>query len=191
MNKRHFIILIMLVGLLTGCGVSTKGDSFVRENVDVGYIKRVAVLPLENHTKNEAAPSMVRDIIITQGLSMKLFDVVNQSQVDSALKEETVSSTGFDNALLKRLGQRLKVDAFIMGSVDQTGDERVGNVSYPLISLTLRLVDTETGTVIWHASGSGNGYSMLERIFGTEPKDSFQVYWATVRRMLKTLPTKM
>jgi hypothetical protein len=56
--------------------------------------------------------------------------------------------------------------------------------------MSMRLVDTESGLVVWQASGRGTGYSLWGRLFGVGFKDSFQVTLELIRTMLATMGEK-
>lgn len=175
---------------LGGCAVNgTTSRSFVRENVDFGYVTKVAVLPFDNNTSDNFADQRVRDITATQILAMGLFDVVDMGVVDSALREMAISrNTPLDVPLARRLGQRLGVQGFIIGAVNTIGENRQGSFSYTQASFTLQLLDSESAQVLWRCSDSLDGYSIADRLFGLEPMDTFQVTVNLLRRMLATIP---
>jgi hypothetical protein len=121
--------------------------------------------------------------------------VVEKGQVDGTLRAEAIDpGAPIDAPLLRRLGQRLGVQAFLMGSVDDVGESRIGNSVYPDLALSMRLVDSESGLILWQASGRGTGYSFWGRLFGIGFKDSFQVTLELIRSLMATMgervPTK-
>jgi len=71
--------------------------------------------------------------------------------------------------------------------VDTYEEKRDRNYSYPVVALTLRLIDGASGQIIWQASGTETGYSTTERLFGITPKDLSQVSFQLVDRLLRTL----
>jgi TolB-like protein len=179
------VLLVVALIFLAGCGSRKDNQSFMREDVNIAYMQTIAVLPFENLGGGSA--QRIREITITQVLASGLFDVADKGRVDSTLRAEAIEPTAaIDSATLKRLGQRLGVQAFMLGSVEQVSDARGGAV-YPEISLTLRLVDAEAGVVIWQASGRGSGYSLLDRLFGVTSKNSFQVSLDLVSGLLGTI----
>ncbi len=180
-------MLVVLLGI-AGCGSKATSDSFIREDVDLGYIQRIAVLPLENYSDDQYAAKRVRNVINTQILAMGLFDTAEQGLVDSVLLREAIEqNTPIDQLTLKRLGQRLKVQAFIMGAVDQAGDVRRGANTFPEIAMTLRLLEAESGRILWQASGYRNGESLSRRLFGMAAIDSYQVALKLTRDLLSSL----
>lgn len=185
------LILVLALSFLWGCSSHSLTKSFLREDVNIGYIQTIAVLPFENlGPGGPATAQRIREITITQVLVSGLFDVVDRGRVDSMLREEAIdpgAAAAIDNLTLKRLGQRLGVQAFLLGSVEQVSDARTGTAVYPETTITLRLVDIEAGNVLWQATGRGSGYSLLDRMFGVAPKDSFRVTLDLITRMLNTI----
>ena len=189
MRNCLLVALILPVLVLSGgCGVKSDSQSFLREDVDLSYINRIAVLQFENHTKKEYIASRIRNMTITQVLAMGIFDVVDKGLVDAALKEEVIEpGDPINKGTLKRLGQKLNVQAFIMGAVDEADEGRRGNVVYPEVSITLRLIETSAGLILWQASGHRNGDSLVRRLFGMASYDAYHVSMKLIRRMLATM----
>jgi len=192
MKTEYLLVIFAAAFLITlgGCaGNGTDSRSFVREGVDLAYIKKVAVLPFVNNTTDDFAAQRVRDIASTQILAMGLFDVLDKGIVDSALRELAIDrDTPLDVPLVKQLGRRLDVQGFILGEVNSIGENRQGSFAYSVASLTLQLMDADTAQVLWRDSDSYNGYSTWDRLFGLEPMDPFQVTVHLLRQMLATIP---
>ncbi|MCB2183801.1 MAG: penicillin-binding protein activator LpoB [Desulfobulbaceae bacterium] len=188
MKKIKYFLLVLVIVCLAGC--STKSPvSFTREDVTLDFVKKVCVMPLENHSEEKFAAELARNVINTQILEMGLFDIVDKGIVDSVRYEEAVEpGTPLSAHALQRLGQRLNVNAIIVGSVDLAGEKRVGSVIVPEISLTLRLIEIKSGLILWQASGYNDGDSMLGRLFGLTPGDTYQVALELVRNILHTIP---
>ncbi|MFH7319807.1 hypothetical protein ACHHRT_04245 [Desulfurivibrio sp. D14AmB] len=176
---------------MSGCALHSErgGKSFVRENVDFGYIRQVAVLPLQNNSRDDFAPEMLRDILITRVFSQGLFDVVDKGLVDSLLRENAIEpGQALDSHLIKRLGQGLNAQALLLGTVDVAAEGRKGSVVYPELAMTLRLVDVDSGLVIWQAGGNASGDSLSRRLFGLSARDRYQVGNRLVKNLLRSLP---
>ena len=181
-------LLVMLSLLLSSCAVSRGNSAFLRPSVDINYIKKVAVLPFGGNGKDVLAATRARDITITQLLARHIFDVVDKGLVDSVLQEEAIEpGTPLDKAMIKRIGQRLNVQALVLGTVDQADIVRHGMFSYPEISITLRLVDVKSGLILWQATGHASGYSFLGRLFGLQPESEYQVTFRAINNLLSTL----
>jgi TolB-like protein len=160
--RKYFLVafILLIVDILCGCGVKTSSESFIREDTELGYVQRVAVLPFENFSDDEYAAARARDFTITQCLAMGLFDVVGKGIVDSTLQEEVIKpGAPLDISMTRRLGQRLNVQAILQGSVDYSGEGRKGNFSFPELSLTLQLIDCDSPAAMGPAIACGDGCS--------------------------------
>ncbi|MBI5557135.1 MAG: hypothetical protein HY885_05810 [Deltaproteobacteria bacterium] len=189
-RSMRFMTLLMCFLTLSGCGGKTT-ISFMREDVTLDFVNRVCVLPLQNNTDQKYAAELARDVISSQILAMNVFDVVDKGIVDSILYEEAVDpGAAVSQLMLSRLGQRLNVQSIIVGSVDLAGDKRIGSLLVPEMSLTLRLIETKSGLVLWQASGHRAGDSMLGRLFGVVPDDTYKVTVKLVQELLSTIPQK-
>lgn len=190
-RRAYFLLVLIVVLLISGCS-GRKTITFVREDVTLDFVKRVAVLPLQNNTDEKYAAELARDVINTKILEMNLFDAVDKGIVDSVLYEEAVEAgTPVSQMMLSRLGQRLNVQALMIGSVDIAGDNRVGSVTVPEMSLTLRLVEIKSGLVLWQGSGHYDGDSIIGRLFGITPDDRFMVAAKLVGKLLGTIPAEV
>ena len=191
MRLRLYIFTIpLIIIVMQGCAFKTNGTQFyLRDQVDFGYIQKIAVLPFENLSEDAFAAKRARELAITQVLAQGIFDVTDKGEVDSALKDEVIRpGEPIDPTIIKRLGQRLKVQAFLLGSVDRAGENRQGASSFAEISLTLRLIDSKSALVMWRASGHGSGYSVVDRLFGLNPSDAFKVTMDLIDRLLSSIP---
>lgn len=182
------LVLGMIMIGLAGCSTSPIA-SYVNENVSFGYIEKIAILPFENHTQNKLVEERIRDIVTTEVLSRGLFEVIEKGDLERFLREEMVvrEHETLDQATAKRLIPRLQAQAYLAGAVDDFSEVRNGAYSYPVVALTLRLVDAESSKIIWQASGHASGYSTVDRLFGLASEDANQVTFRLVEKLLNTL----
>ncbi|MFZ5773625.1 MAG: hypothetical protein ACOY4W_19565 [Thermodesulfobacteriota bacterium] len=184
------ILTLMCFSVLAGCSGKTT-VSFMREDVTLDFVNRISVLPLENNTDQKYAAELARDVINTQILAMNIFDVVDKGIVDSVLHEEAIDpGSPVSQLMLSRLGQRLNVQSIMLGSVDMAGDRRIGSVIVPEMSVTLRLIEIKSGIVLWQASGHYAGDSIVGRLFGVTPDDTYKVTVKLVKKLLSTIPER-
>lgn len=190
MKRSSFVYGLLLLVLLSGCSGKFTSKEFVREDVDFDAIRRIAVLPFLNHTADKYAHQRARNIATTQILALGVADVVDRGIVDSVLQEEVIDAyQPIDLLNLKRLGQRLNVQAFLLGSVDLSSGSRSSR-SFPTVGITLRLVDAQAAVVLWQASGTWNTETTSGRIFGSKPADLYHVNLLLLEDMLKNLSRK-
>lgn len=187
--QRYLLLLLCGILLCTHNGCAGKAKStFNREEADLSLVRTVAVLPFENNSGDKYAAERLRDLCISSILAAKLFDVVDKGIVDNVLKEEAVTEPGaLGQQVIKRLGQQLNVQALLVGTVDSAGEVRRGSVVFPEVALTLRLLDTATGTILWNASGTRNGDSVARQLFGLKTDDAYTVASRLTRELLATI----
>ncbi len=65
-----------------------------------------------------------------------------------------------------KLGKILKVDGVFTGVVKEYGEVRSGASSGNIVSLSVQLLETATGKVVWSASTTKGGISVSGRLFG-------------------------
>ncbi len=157
------ILLSVFFALLAGCA-TLKGvpDSYFHPQADLAAIKKVAILPFENLTNDRFAGEKAANCFLVQVLEVGVFQVVEPGEVERVLNEllpgRRREETGkFDVGTIKKLGEELNVQAVILGAVNQYELAKSKAGSYPQVGLTVRLVDVETGTIIWMVSHSLKG----------------------------------
>jgi hypothetical protein len=124
---------------------------------------------------------------MTEILASGLFDVVDKGRVDSIMKQEALAPTApLDSFTVRRLCQQLNIQAIIFGSVEQTNGSR-GSAVFPEIIMTLRLIDGESGLILWQASGKKSVYSAAHRLIGVAPKDSFELTMEMLHELFATM----
>lgn len=186
MQKLALVGCLVWFCVLAGCGGKFTNEDFVRDDVDFAGVTKVAVLPFFNYTTDKYAHQRVRNVAITQLLANRIADVVDRGIVDSVLFEEVIDPTQpIDLINLRRLGQRLQVQAFLVGSIDVTVGDKTG--AYPQLALTLRLLEAQTGAILWQSSGQWTSESFFGRVFGITPTDSFHVNLELLDRMIRSL----
>jgi len=189
-KARTVLIIMGAVFLLNGCGGKTNSTDYLREDIDYSYIQKIAVLPFTNNTEDKMAGERARDITITKVLALGLFDTVDKGIVDAVMEDEALTpGAAVDPLSLRRVGQRLQVQAFLLGTIDMSQENRIGNVAFLQMAVTLRLVDAQSGMVLWQASGNRSGESWGGRLFGITPDDPFGISDKLIGHMLRNAPS--
>jgi polysaccharide biosynthesis protein PelC len=160
--------------LLTACASGGRRDMFRDPNMDFGSIKTVAIVPLANLTRDTLAADRVKDVLANNLYATGGVYVVPPGEVARGIARAGIaipSSPSIEE--VKKLGGILSVDAVITGVVKEYGEVRSGSVASNVISLSLQMVETQTGKVIWSASITKGGVSAWDRLVGGggEPVD--------------------
>ncbi|MBI4849739.1 MAG: hypothetical protein HY808_14410 [Nitrospirae bacterium] len=178
----------LLIFLFTsGCG--GKAPVYhIREDIDFSYFKKVAVMPLDNLSNDRTAGEVVRQVVISELLSSGLVDVVVPGEVMAAVSELDIKNiSSLSEKQIKALGKALKVEALIMGSVEQYGESRSGNISAPEVTITLMMADAGTGNIIWSITTTRGGAGFMARHFGARSETMSETVLTAVREAIRTL----
>ncbi len=181
-------ILLLSIFIFSSCRSSNDIVYHIRSDYDFSYIKRVAVLPFENQTGDREAGEIVRYVVISELLASGLVDVVIPGEVNSALKDLGIKRVSTLNRKhIISLGKMLKVQALILGSVQQFGHVSLGNISAPEVTVTLMMADTGTGDIIWSVTRTRGGAGFMARHFGARADTLSETVMKAVRDSIRTL----
>jgi curli biogenesis system outer membrane secretion channel CsgG len=191
MNYRKFIYnFILIAGLsfnLFGCGGKVAPASFIKPEIDLSLIRRVGVLPLKNFSREQMAEKKVRRILISELLATGAFEVVDPGEVNRAVAElGGKGAVGIKIEEIKAMGRRLNVQALIMGAVVEYGYVTSGTAKAPLVSLSLRMVETEKGSIIWSTTVSEGGMGLGTRLLGASRDTISQTAIKAIRKGIYT-----
>jgi hypothetical protein len=187
---KKFLLIFMLstVTITFGCAVGGTPSFYLRPDYDFSYIKKVAVLPLDNITNEKFAGDVVRQVVISELLATGLVDVAVPGEAVAATDKLGIKSISSLNAdQIKAIGNTLKVQAVIFGSVEKYGEVRIGNVSAPEVTITLIMADTSSGSIIWSVTKTGGGASFMARHFGARSETLSETVLRVVRETIHTL----
>src|SRR4030067_661462 len=168
--------------LLYACAGRGTPSFYIRQDYDFSYIKKVAVLPLDNLTNEKFAADAVRQVVICELLSTGLMDVAVPGEADAAVDKLGLRSIKALNAeQIKTLGNALKVQAVVFGAVDKFGEVRIGNMTAPEVTITLMMVETSSGSIVWSVTKTGGGASFMARHFGASSETMSEAVIRIVR----------
>lgn len=186
-TMRVFMVsLLACLPLLAG-GCSSRPKHFVRPDLGIGTIKKIAVLPVENYTSDTYAADKIRKAIIAEVLSRGI-DVVEPGEVTKVLADAKVKSLGSIAVKdLQTMGKTLGVEAFIMGSVETYGVSTGISASYPEVSIHLMLLEAASGNVVWSTWHTSGGAGFWTRHFGVEGRTLSETGRRVVREAIDTL----
>jgi len=163
--RRSKILIYSSLILLTAC--ATTSDTYIDPNMDFGAIKIVAVMPFASLTRDPVIAERVRDVFINKLLSTGAVYVLPTGEVARGVaRSEIQNPTAPSGEEVIKLGGIVKVQAVITGTVREYGEVRSGTTSANIISLSLQMIETQTGKIVWTASSTQGGISILDRLFG-------------------------
>ncbi|OGW40854.1 MAG: penicillin-binding protein activator LpoB [Nitrospirae bacterium GWD2_57_9] len=165
-RARTGIKCLLLAVVLAACGpVAT--DVFRDESMDFAAIRTVAVMPLSNQTRETLATERVRDVFATTLLSTGAVYVIPPGEVNRGISRAAIAEAAFPAPEdIVKFGSIVKVDAVIIGVIREYGEVRSGNSTSQVISLSMKMIETQTGRVVWSASSTQGGISFKDRLLG-------------------------
>jgi hypothetical protein len=119
-----------------------------RDTID--HYRTMAVMLFEDAPGAQGSGSRVAGIVTTLLLDLDI-NMVERAKLDEVLKEQVIQLTHADDAEVLKVGKLVGAQAIIVGEVQQwerTGEERVNRVS-----LALRMIDVESGLVLFNGEG--------------------------------------
>ena len=176
----------LLAGLLlAGCA---SGPRYQDKKMDFGAIKTVAVLPLQNLSRDNLAGERVRDVFSTMLLSTGAVYVLPAGEVNRAIVRGNVQAPATPSIEeVVALGKLLSADALIAGTVKEYGEVRSGSSAANAISMSLQMFETQTGKVVWAASTTQGGIGFGDRLLGGGGEPMNKVTEDAVRDLLNKL----
>ncbi|HXF48241.1 MAG TPA: hypothetical protein VNL73_02295 [Verrucomicrobiae bacterium] len=150
--------LTLLALLAAGCGGPR---SFVHPSTDIAFYKRLGVVNFANMTGDRFAGDKMTSSFLTELLLQKKFEVVEPGEFQRIVAEVRGSSGEERKDLgaeqIKLIGERAGINGIIEGEVKEFQMTRIGPEDFPLISITIRLVDAPSGQVVWMSSYTAKG----------------------------------
>src|SRR5512133_3063035 len=137
------------------------------QNMDFGAIRTVAVLPFANLTRDNTSSERVRDVFTTMLMATGGVYALPPGEVARGVIRAGIgnpAAPSVEEAV--KLGGILKVDALITGVVREYGEVRSATSTANVISLSMQMIETQTGRVIWTATTTEGGIGVIDRLFG-------------------------
>lgn len=176
-SSLSLILLIILIPfLLTSCGsgnrrnynttssdmyrntVSSKpadanGKAFVSPKAADKKYYKVAVTPFR--ASDDFVGSSIADMLATEILKTYRYELIERSQIEQILQEQSLGIKGVTEGMMAMtVGKVLDVQGVIVGTVLEYGTRNVDNTDLPAVGINVRMIDTETGSIVWTVSGS-------------------------------------
>ena len=188
-GKTGAVLLLLMIFLASMAGCSTAPDADVYHDpaMDFQALRTVAILPLKNLTKDRSASDLVRDVFANVLLATEAFYVLPSGEVNRGIsRSQMVDRTDPSPEETIRLAKIIGADAVITGVLREYGTIRSGTMSVNGISMSLKMFEAGTGTVIWSASSTKSSMNTWVRLFGGG-KSMNQVTRETVEELLDSL----
>lgn len=146
--KQLFAILAV-VAFLSGCATPTSYDY---SNLKASKPRSIVIIPPLNNSIEVDAPYIYLSTL-TRPLAEKGYYVFPVSVIDAFLKENGLPTPAEMNSIpLDKIAEHIGADAVLYISIEQWGQKFQLTSSVNTIQSKLKLVDTKTGTTLWHST---------------------------------------
>jgi len=177
MKKNYFPLAAcyLLLTVFIGC-ISPRAS--IKRDYDFNRIKRIGVLKFDSsqigYLSTYDPGNAVADEFVYQLLDRGIM-VVERSYLENIMKEQDLGASGrLDAATIKRIGKILGVDALIIGTVTKSvqdkkerfylrneQDNRIREEIFVVnaeVGINARMVDVETGEIVWAGAYSYDSF---------------------------------
>ena len=155
------IIMTMVVVinvLMTGCSRHLyQSQDHVMPSSRIYHTISVALLPFENLTTHRNAGIIAEQMIMTEFLQRRVFNLVEETEVRHWLILNKINMDKLsDVAYAQKIGVDMGVDAIMIGSVSEYGYQH-GLNEEPTVGFNVRLVRVEDAEILWASSHTAVG----------------------------------
>jgi hypothetical protein len=186
---RVILVFPAMVALISCSGTR----SYVNPDADMGYYRRIGVVTFQSLTDDPRAGQKLQRILVTELLKRGDMEVIQAGQVekietDVRNKQSLPLPAALDSTSIKMLGEQAGAQGILVGTVREFRMERVGQEEFPLVAISLQLIDAPTGRIVWDVSvGERGGPKFPVFSFG-ETHTLTELATKLCRKALGTMP---
>jgi hypothetical protein len=160
------VIFILCLSFLSGCFFLPSPDRFLKNDFEAYKIKRIAVLSFYNRSTTKAAGGIVTKAFIEELYNSGKFEIEFPGNVKKFIVgERIIIRKGIGADHIKLIGERLNVDAVIIGCVEKYESEGGKNTQIPVIYVDARMIHADSCSILWIGRNYRRGDD-YETIFG-------------------------
>jgi hypothetical protein len=168
----------------------------VDPHFDSYNIVTIAVMPMDNFSLEPLLEESLQTAV-SRNLEKQSYRLVPPATVTKVMQDLGIKTPGqLAGIKSERLKKLLKADALLYGQVDQSAAIHAGAFDALVVSCSLRLVDAQSGNIIWKADQwraakrqwQLDPINMLVNLAVHEKASRAERITGLVERMLKTLP---
>jgi hypothetical protein len=158
-------LLLMLVS--AACATSSPRGVYRDPKMDFGSVQAVAVMPFTNLTRDNMAGERVRDVFMTMLQATGGVYVIPPGEVGRGINRMNLERPAAPTAEeVSKFAKVVGADAVINGTLSEYGEVRSGSSTANVVSLSLMMIEAQTGRVVWTASSTKGGVTTTDRLFG-------------------------
>lgn len=166
-RDKNMLKKVILYGVLIAATACAPAEVYRDPKMDFGSIYTIAVMPLTNLSKDQLAADRVRDVFMNMLLATGEVYVLPPGEVAKGIGTTGVINPASPSSEeTMKFGKQVKADAVITGVVREYGEVRSGSATANVLSMSLQMIEVQTGRVVWSVSTTKGGIGVLDRLFG-------------------------
>lgn len=181
-SRGIWLILSGCFVLLTAC--SHGHFPFYIDKNNIYEVRKVAVFPFRNLSKNPQAGEIVTRIFLAELSKKERFEVEELGNIIDFMVEQKIRvGVSINKPRLFLLKRRYKIDALIFGDIlafEQKGEA-------PRISLSVRMLKIDTDKIVWKANIERNGDDYIKILNIGQIRSLNQLTSMVVRELMETI----
>jgi hypothetical protein len=156
--------------------------------MDFGSVQTVAVMPFLNLARDPVVSERVRDVFMNKLLATGAIYVLPPGEVARGISRAEINAptTPSPEEIIK-FGAIVKVQAVFTGVVREYGEVRSGATAANLVSVSVQMMETQTGRVVWTSSSTKGGITTWDRLFGSRGEPMNVVTEKAVNELISNL----
>lgn len=150
----------LLAALVATTGCSAPVREYTHPDADMSFYSRVGVIPFKSLCADPLAGQKFTGEFTTALLSAGVFEIIDPGVFSTFLSQATGSRQPEDALTvdqLKKIAEVAGVQGIFVGNVSQYEMMSTSSGSFPVITVEARLVDLNTGNVVWKVSVADRG----------------------------------
>lgn len=135
--------------------------------MDFSLVRSVAVMPFANLSSTTSASPRVRDVFMTMLQASGSIYVLPPGEVARGISRVGIPAPAAPTAEeVVDLCKNVSADVVITGTVLEYGEVRSASAAANVISISVQMLEGQTGKLVWSASATRGGIGAGERLLG-------------------------
>lgn len=120
----------------------------------MSFYQKVGVVPFRNLSSDRLAGAKMTETFMTELMIPSTFEVASPGEFQKVVQEVTqatgpISDIELLPEQLKEIAKKGNVQGIFTATLHEYSMTRIGQAQYPVISMNIRFMDAQTGTVVW------------------------------------------
>ncbi len=146
-----FFLTLSLLVWLAGCGASP--EIYLDPEADIDFYEQVGILPFWGGSGERGASDLITNAFTTALMVSEKYQVIEPGHFRHLYAEEVGGKAtpmrGLTPEMAKTLGEKAGVQAIFEGTILAYQHSRSGQSQFPMITLEVRMIDVQTGRLVW------------------------------------------